>query len=159
MATIIGTPGNDERDGSSLADVIRGLGGNDELDGNGGNDRISGNAGNDELEGGSGNDRLFGGSGNDRLDGGGGNDRLTGGGGADVFEFDTGDGRDVIDDWGTGSDRIELDDDFGYSNFRQVMRDATNVGDDVVFDFGRGTEVTVLDASKSDFSAGDFILF
>ena len=41
--------------------------------------------------------------------------------------------------------------DFGYSSFRQVMRDATRVGDDVVFDFGSGTEVTVLDVSKSDF--------
>ena len=39
------------------------------------------------------------------------------------------------------------------------MRDATEVGDDVVFDFGRGTEVMVLDATKSDFSSGDFILF
>ena len=38
------------------------------------------------------------------------------------------------------------------------MRDATQVGDDLVFDFGRGTELTVLDVSKSDFSAGDFIL-
>ena len=92
------------------------------------------------------------------LDGGRGNDELTGGKGADVFEFETGDGRDVITDWGRGADRIELDDDFGYSNFRQVMRDATNVGGDVVFDFGSGTEVTVLDASKSDFNASDFLL-
>ena len=38
------------------------------------------------------------------------------------------------------------------------MKDATRVGSDVVFDFGSGTEVTVLDVSKSDFSAGDFIL-
>ena len=50
-------------------------------------------------------------------------------------------------------------DDFGYSSFRQVMRDATNVGGDVVFDFGSGTEVTVLDTAKSDFSASDFLLF
>ena len=83
---------------------------------------------------------------------------LTGGAGADVFEFETGDGRDVITDWGRGADRMELDD-FGYSSFRQVMRDATQVGDDLVFAFGRGTEVTVQDTTKADFSAGDFILF
>ena len=146
MAVINGTPGNDEREGTSLADVIRGLGGHDELDGNRGNDRIfggsgndeidgddgndrlSGDDGNDEIDGGSGRDTLLGGRGRDWLDGGNGNDRLTGGAGGDVFEFETGDGRDVITDWGRGADRIELDDDFGYTSFRQVMRDATQVG-------------------------------
>ena len=49
--------------------------------------------------------------------------------------------------------------DFGYSSFNQVMRDARNVGGDVVFKFSADTEVRVLDAHKSDFSAGDFILF
>jgi hypothetical protein len=38
------------------------------------------------------------------------------------------------------------------------MRDATQVGDDVVFDFGRGTQVTVLDTSLAEFDARDFIL-
>jgi hypothetical protein len=38
------------------------------------------------------------------------------------------------------------------------MRDATRQGDDLVFDFGRGTEVTVLNATKADFDAGDFLL-
>ena len=82
---------------------------------------------------------------------------LAGGAGADVFEFETGDGSDTLTDWGRGADRMELEG-FGYSNFRQVMRDATQEGDDLVFDFGRGTEVTVHDTTKADFSAGDFIL-
>ena len=38
------------------------------------------------------------------------------------------------------------------------MRDAFNVGDDVVFNLDDGTEITVLDVSKSDFNASDFIL-
>ena len=38
------------------------------------------------------------------------------------------------------------------------MRDAFNVGDDVVFNLDDGIEITVLDVSKSDFNASDFIL-
>ena len=44
-----------------------------------------------------------------------------------------------------------------YSRFREVMHDAFNVGDDVVFNLD-GTDITVLDVSKSDFDASDFIL-
>jgi Ca2+-binding RTX toxin-like protein len=153
-----GTGGNDEIDGNRGDDQLFGRAGNDELDGDQGNDLLRGGTGNDELDGGYGRDRLFGGDGRDRLDGDNGNDRLAGGRGADVFEFETGDDHDVITDWGLGADRIELDDDFGYTGFRQVMRDATQVGDNVVFDFGRGTELTVLDVARADFDAGDFIL-
>ena len=63
MATINGTSGNDELDGTRLADMIKGLGGHDELDGEGGNDGSSA-AGNDEIDGDDGDDR-FGGAGND----------------------------------------------------------------------------------------------
>ena len=38
------------------------------------------------------------------------------------------------------------------------MRDAFNVGDDVVFSLDDGVDITVLDVSKSDFDASDFIL-
>jgi Ca2+-binding RTX toxin-like protein len=152
--TIVGL----DLEGTRRADVLRGIRGNDEIDGNRGDDQLFGGAGNDELDGDHGNDLLRGGDGRDELDGGNGNDRLTGGRGADMFEFETGDDSDAITDWGRGADRIELDDDFGYTGFRQVMRDATQVGDNVVFDFGRGTQVTVLDVSRADFDAGDFIL-
>ena len=49
-ATIVGTGGEDELQGTPEADVIVGKDGNDEIDGNGGDDRICGNGGNDDLD-------------------------------------------------------------------------------------------------------------
>ncbi|RMN99474.1 Hemolysin-type calcium-binding region:hemolysin-type calcium binding related protein [Pseudomonas coronafaciens pv. coronafaciens] len=74
----------------ALADSLAGLDGNDELHGLGGNDILSG---------GSGNDQLYGDAGNDTLTGGAGNDRLSGGLGNDLYQFERGDGQDVIDDF------------------------------------------------------------
>ena len=45
---------------------------------------------------------------NDTLYGGVGNDTLKGGAGNDIFQINSGTGRDVITDYGTGSDRIQL---------------------------------------------------
>jgi Ca2+-binding RTX toxin-like protein len=101
-ATILGTEGNDVRQGTPTKDVIVGLGGNDNLSGLGGNDVICGGKGNDTLRGGPGSDflggqkgkdnllgnqgkdKLSGKKGNDRLKGAGGNDKLKGGGGSDI---------------------------------------------------------------------------
>jgi serralysin len=84
---LLGTGGDDILDGNSTDQVLRGLGGND------------------ALNGGAGSDRLIGGSGKDRL---------TGGSGADIFLFEapgdspTGAGRDRIQDFQRGSDKIDL---------------------------------------------------
>ena len=78
-ATLLGTPGDDELEGTAATDVIVGLGGDDEIEGNGGDDRICGGEGDDDLEGGGGNDRLFGEAGEDQLDGGSGIDHADGG--------------------------------------------------------------------------------
>ena len=67
-----------------------------------------GGSGEDSLYGGSGADLLNGGSRDDTLAGGSGNDRLTGGNGHDIFQINTGRGRDVITDYGNGNDRIKL---------------------------------------------------
>ncbi len=66
---------------------------------------LIGNAGPNEMDGGNGNDTLV---------GGGGKDKLVGGGGADVFKFVsvsdsvTGPGRDVIEDFKVGVDRMDV---------------------------------------------------
>jgi glucose/arabinose dehydrogenase len=99
---------------SDVADVLRGLGGNDMLFGGSGNDALEGGDGNDELQGGSGSDRLMGGNGDDRLIGGAGNDTLSGGVGTD--NLDAGDGTDlliwnagdVFNGGGGGGDRLKL---------------------------------------------------
>ena len=89
--------------------------GADKFLGSNGNDMFQGYAGNDTLLGNSGNDTLDGGVGNDVLRGGQGKDLMTGGLGNDLFDFDaiTDTGllsstRDVIKDFKSGQDRIDL---------------------------------------------------
>ncbi len=76
--------------------------------------------------------------------------------GADVFLFTQGGGRDVVTDWVSGTDRINLED-FDLANYREVMSHATRDGDDMVFDFGTAI-VVVEDATRASFQHGDFIL-
>ncbi len=64
--------------------------------------------GNDTLSGGSGNDFLVGGMGNDRLSGGAGNDSFIGGAGNDVFVFAETGGSERINDFVSGTDKIDL---------------------------------------------------
>lgn len=86
------------------------------LTGGAGNDRFTGNASANILLGNAGADTLSGGAGADTLNGGAGKDFLTGGADADrdVFIFNTatdsalGKGRDVITDFHSGSDVIDL---------------------------------------------------
>lgn len=80
MATINGNAFSNFLVGTSLADTMFGLAGDDIL---------SGGAGNDRLDGGSGDDMLSGGSGNDRLDGGLGADVMSGGTGNDLYIVDS----------------------------------------------------------------------
>ncbi|THD82250.1 calcium-binding protein [Aliigemmobacter aestuarii] len=135
--------GDDRVSGNGGRDVLNGEAGRDRIAGGGGNDLLSGGAQNDTLLGGSGNDRMFGGTGRDRLLGLDGRDRLegdgdndvliggrgadtmSGGAGADVFLFRSAAevgriaGRDVITDFRSGIDRIDLS---------RVMPDGTFIG-------------------------------
>jgi Ca2+-binding RTX toxin-like protein len=70
--------------GNSLANWIRGLGGNDIIVLGAGHDRGEGGNGKDRLRAGRGNDRVAGGPGRDVLLGGSGRDRLSGGAGRDT---------------------------------------------------------------------------
>ena len=74
-------------------------------------DELSGAAGDDRLYGGDGNDTLDGGGNDDVLNGGAGSDKLTGGPDDDTFVLIAPkmvEGVDTINDWGTGSDKIDL---------------------------------------------------
>ncbi len=101
--TLQGMNGDDRLYGRGGRDEIRGGRGDDRLYGQGNDDMIYGGAGNDLLAGGLDDDMLFGGAGKDellggssadRLFGGVGMDRLRGGGGAD--HLSGGNGRDVM---------------------------------------------------------------
>jgi len=122
--TLLGLDGNDTINGNAGDDVLRGGGGNDNINGGTENDTLFGDAGTDTLLGGAGNDIIAGGSGSDTLNGQSGLDTLVGGTGrdsmnggteADIFKFAFGDTTtvsttiDVITDFTTGSDKIDLD--------------------------------------------------
>jgi uncharacterized repeat protein (TIGR01451 family) len=111
---IIGNSGDDILHGGNNADSMFGDNGNDILNGNDGADQLSGGIGDDKLYGaggdddilaGDGDDRIFGGAGNDTIQGEGGDDCIAGSEddgfivgsvGADRFEFDNGDGIDLL---------------------------------------------------------------
>ncbi|CAN5243987.1 hypothetical protein BH10PSE7_BH10PSE7_42810 [soil metagenome] len=133
--TLAGGNGNDTLDGGSRDDRLNGGNANDWLSGDLGNDRLSGGFGadtlsgydgddalygggaKDSLGGGEGADTVFGGDGDDTIDGWAGGDRLAGGNGRDQFYYEvladsrgTGAGRDVIEDFNTAEDLIDLHD-------------------------------------------------
>ncbi len=105
---IIGTPGNDNLNGTRDDDRMFGVAGNDNIIGNRGNDFMCGGSDHDSLNGGKDDDTLYGESGNDTLkgekgqdflDGGEGNDLLEGGKDEDSFNQDTlngGAGNDTL---------------------------------------------------------------
>ena len=69
--------------------------------------------GNDLADGGTGDDKVVGGAGSDTITGGAGDDHLWGGewtadGNADLFIFEAGSGQDMIHDFETGADVIDL---------------------------------------------------
>lgn len=117
------------------------------LKGGSGDDTLTGGALNDKIEGGRGADRIDGGAGNDKIEGGKGNDILTGGTGADIFEFERGDGRDVITDFSAAQgDRLHLDDHVAYT--------VAQVGSDVVVSLSSGDQVTLTGVSLAQLPAG-----
>ena len=127
-ADLIGGDGSQFDFGTGGKDVVHGRSGNDEIYGDafsffdtrGGDDELFGDAGDDliygdsvQLEGG----RNYGGD--DRIDGGSGDDQLWGDrsvafgdatmqGGDDTFVFDTNAGKDVVHDFGFGTDKLDV---------------------------------------------------
>lgn len=139
--TLAPTEGSDVLDGSSLADTINALGGDDLVFARGGNDIVDGGAGSDNINGGDGNDQLSGGLGNDRLYGEAGADTLLGGdgndqifGGADVDNLAGGQGDDMLDG-GTGADTMAGgvgNDGYFVDNASDTVTELANEGVDTV---------------------------
>ena len=137
----VGFTGADRIDatGSVLDLILAGGAGNDTLIGGAGRDTLYGGEGDDTLMGGGGNDALIGGAGADRLEGGAGDDFLLGGAGADVFVFGEGFGRDVVKDFVSGLDRLDL----------SGIAGVTGLGD-LVITTGGGNTVIALAAGGGD---------
>ena len=143
---LVGGAGDDTLDGEAGDDYIMGGAGNDVLEGGTGHDRLLGGDGNDvlrgqtghdDLAGGSGDDVLYGDSGNDFLEGGAGNDTLYGGtgddemwgdAGADTFAFERANGDDVVGDFDTSEDVLDLSAFAGVHSLDDLVIRATDEG-------------------------------
>ncbi|MEL7086785.1 MAG: CAP domain-containing protein [Cyanobacteria bacterium J06597_1] len=149
-----GQSGNDTLSGGTGRDTLLGGGGADRLYGNNQDDVLKGKSGADLLIGGAGNDRLLGGSDNDVLEGQEGQDTLVGGGGRDLFKLGRSSGRDWIQDFENGRDRIQLSDGltFGGISMRQSGRNAS------IFDTTTGNQVALIaNINVNQLNAADFV--
>ncbi|MHA3976635.1 M10 family metallopeptidase C-terminal domain-containing protein [Halovulum sp. GXIMD14794] len=144
-----GGSGRDVLIGNRSDNTLAGNSGNDILKGRGSNDSLNGGAGNDILKGGSRADVLNGGAGNDKLFGQRGQDRMIGGEGSDKFVFGTGKGRDIIEDFEDDIDAVVLKK-FGFANADEALALSSQQGDDLVFTFGGGDRLTVLNTSSAE---------
>ncbi|MEM6548753.1 MAG: hypothetical protein AAF713_13535 [Pseudomonadota bacterium] len=146
---------SDQAHGDDGRDVLSGAAGNDWLWGDDGADRVYGSRGNDRLFGGAGNDLLRGDTHNDTLDGGTGNDRLTGGDGRDLFVFWAGSGRDTVDDFAPGADRIDYRQHPGVERIGDLV--ILDKADRVVLIDGEGARVALLGLEIEALDASSFL--
>ncbi len=106
------TTGSDNVTGTTFADMVDLLAGNDTFNAGGGNDTVLGNKGHDSINGQAGDDLINSGSQRDTLDGGDGADTLIGGGGNDSLRGGIGDdvlnGGSHNDDLDGGADNDRL---------------------------------------------------
>jgi Ca2+-binding RTX toxin-like protein len=122
-------------------------------------DFLFGGKGNDTISGFSGEDTLVGGVGNDTLIGGADDDSLWGRTGNDTFVYDSrGFGRDVINDFNTNGDKIDLSF-LKVADFDSLRPFATQVGQDVVIAMGWGGNyetITLKNITLASLSDADF---
>ncbi|MGB0798073.1 MAG: calcium-binding protein, partial [Planktomarina sp.] len=140
-----GNVGDDTLLGGDGDDTLKGGEGADTLAGDGGDDLLFSGAGNDLLRGGDGDDHLVGGAGSDIIEGGAGTDHLWGGtfihdNSADIFVYSTGGGKDMIHDFETQFDQIDLSS-FGMT-FEQLQ--------DRFVDLGWATEIDLSDLAGGE---------
>ncbi|MEP3891060.1 MAG: LamG-like jellyroll fold domain-containing protein [Hellea sp.] len=105
---------------------------------------------------------LFGLGGDDILWGGAGlgSDSLFGGAGDDLFYYGANEGADVIFDFQAGSASGDVIDfyngDAANYSFSQIMALASQVGNNVIFDFGSGNTLTLVGVDITDLTIDDF---
>ncbi|MEP2781476.1 MAG: choice-of-anchor L domain-containing protein [Pseudoruegeria sp.] len=182
---IFGGTGNDTIDGGTDDDSLFGGDGDDHILGGEGNDYLAGEKGNDTLDGGAGDDRVMGGTGNDILSGGVGADKLVGGAGADViaggegndhmwggewsadgsgdtFIVSAGGGKDMIHDFETDNDQIDLSS-YGleYADVQGLMSDkgwATEIDLSGLTGGSETDKIIIKSVDADDLDESNFIL-
>ncbi|WP_151717521.1 calcium-binding protein [Gemmobacter serpentinus] len=144
-----GERGADTIDGGTGEDKIDGGYGDDVLRGGADNDTINGNIGNDLINGDGGNDSILGGDGKDTITGGAGNDTIKGGSGADVFVFADGHGADRILDFKDNVDTLQFTAGLAGNSVAAALNNAEQAGRNVVFDFGDGDTLVIMNITKA----------
>jgi Ca2+-binding RTX toxin-like protein len=120
-------------------------------------DKFSGTGAADTVFGLAGDDVLWTGAGADQLWGGSGNDILSGGDGADVFGFEAGFGRDRINDFRDGLDKIRLLGIAGVDDFTDLKIGRDSAGNAVI-SFGDGSNsITLAGVASTKLDASDFL--
>ena len=119
-------------------------------------DSLTGDGMANRLWGLAGDDTLGGGAGNDTLNGGPGNDNLTGGAGNDIFVFspDDGYGEDVITDFSTADDMLNLSA-FGIEEIADLVLFTTFRGNSAVIDLTSLDGGTILLEGVTDLDVRD----
>ncbi len=112
-------------------------------------ENLAGSAYADQLWGNAGANTLWGGAGADLMRGRAGNDQLYGGAGADRFLFAKGDDRDTLRDFQNNGDTICFSGLSGITSVAKALAQADQVGAHVVFDFGAGDRLTVLNTTMA----------
>ena len=131
---ISGNDGNDQLYGGNFADQLNGGNGDDYVEGRDGDDFLTGDAGNDTIYAGGGIDNVDGGIGDDLIRGGAGDDIIVGGDGDDNISGET--GNDTIDG-GAGRDFITYAfTDAGVTS--GITLDASNFASAATFTMGDG---------------------
>jgi Ca2+-binding RTX toxin-like protein len=162
LGTAFTYEGDDTIIGTDLSnDFAYGGFGNDSIYGGGGDDFLFGQQGNDKLFSSGGINHLFGGSGNDRLIGGSGFDQMRGGTGKDLFASN-GAGHDVITDFSTKDDMIDLRN--KHALWEQILQsmvktdaDSDGKSDDVEISLGSGNSLILLNVKLSNITAEHFV--
>jgi len=129
---------------------VRGGKDNDFVAGDNDEDQVFGDKGDDIVHGGKLDDYVSGGDGNDTIFGDKGNDTLNGGSGNDVFVFNADSGVDLIEDFTSGEDIMQIS-----SSIFSTAADAVNAFSAGVIDLGGGNQITLANIStvvEADFS-------
>ncbi len=85
------------------------------------------------------------------ITGGTGNDTLSGVSGSDTFVFAAGDGDDIITDYDAANDALE------FTGISFIDLTITQIGSDVLIEYGTGDQVTVTSSLVTDFGETEFL--
>ncbi|AXT37085.1 calcium-binding protein (plasmid) [Phaeobacter sp. LSS9] len=154
-ATLVGGGGNDVINGGNGDDVLTGGAGNDTLKGGDGDDQLIGTSGSNELRGGAGKDNVDGGTDDDIIYTSLGGDILAGDTGDDTFILKAGTGNTVIEDFGTGADKLNVEE-LGYNDLTEVLAVSYQTDAGVVIEIDADTTVTLNTVTLGSLVAADF---